>query len=286
MSPRPTNSIGNRSRSPKMPGSTSTYFGDATLPSSTTSQSGPISRRQRAGALLERPTIARVRGIDVAVRKRPHAPCSVTNVSGPRRPAFGVMMWMPGSDDGIVGSGGAANRRGVRQLAAEVQPADEAEHVAERRALLASAAARPGRNCAFGDSTCWRARAAAVAGDSRKMRLQLASATLRQNPQRSSTAPTVNPAPTDASSTRSPFFRRPLQTASFSASGIVAAVVLPNRSMLMMTLFVVDAELFGRRLDDAAVGLMRHEQIEVVRPSGRSARARGGRSPRSSARQT
>src|SRR5262249_41746554 len=57
-----------------------------------------------------------------------------------------------------------------------------------------------------------------------------------QNPHRSSTDPTVNPAPTDASRTRFPFFSRPLQTASFNASGIVAAVVLPNRSMLMMTL--------------------------------------------------
>ena len=45
--------------------------------------------------------------------------------------------------------------------------------------------------------------------------------------QRSSTEPTVNPAPTDASSTRSPFLRRPCWIASSSASGIVAAVVLP-----------------------------------------------------------
>jgi hypothetical protein len=57
-----------------------------------------------------------------------------------------------------------------------------------------------------------------------------------QKPQRNSTAPTVNPAPTDASSTSWPFFRRPEQIASFSASGMVAAVVLPNRSMLMITL--------------------------------------------------
>jgi len=44
MSPRPTKSIGKRRRSPKMSSSTVTYFGDATLPSSTTSHSGPISR--------------------------------------------------------------------------------------------------------------------------------------------------------------------------------------------------------------------------------------------------
>src|SRR5262249_28305920 len=50
MSPRPTNSIGNRSRSPKTPMRMSTYFGDATLPSSTTSQPAPISA-PRARAL-------------------------------------------------------------------------------------------------------------------------------------------------------------------------------------------------------------------------------------------
>jgi hypothetical protein len=43
MSPRPTKSIGKRSRVPKMLVSTSTYFGEATLPSRTMSQSAPIS---------------------------------------------------------------------------------------------------------------------------------------------------------------------------------------------------------------------------------------------------
>src|SRR5262245_3931495 len=63
----------------------------------------------------------------------------------------------------------------------------------------------------------------------------LSTFNLYQNPHLNSTAPTVNPAPTDASSTRSPFFNRPEQTASFNASGIVAAVVLPKRSMLITT---------------------------------------------------
>src|SRR5689334_21912589 len=42
-----------------------------------------------------------------------------------------------------------------------------------------------------------------------------------QRLQRSSTAPTVNPAPTEHSSTRSPFFTRPSARASASARGIV-----------------------------------------------------------------
>ena len=44
-------------------------------------------------------------------------------------------------------------------------------------------------------------------------------------PHRMSTVPTVNPAPTDASSSRSPSFSRFCSTASFSASGIVPAQV-------------------------------------------------------------
>ena len=49
----------------------------------------------------------------------------------------------------------------------------------------------------------------------------------RQQAHRSSTAPTVKPAPTELSSTRMPFVRRPSALASARASGMVAAVVLP-----------------------------------------------------------
>ena len=86
-----------------------------------------------------------------------------------------------------------------------------------------------------------------------------------QKPHRTSTAPTVKPAPTDASSTRSPFLSRPDDTASFSASGIVAAVVLPNRSMLMMTLSGGTSSFSVGGLDDPAVRLVRDEQVEVGR---------------------
>src|SRR5262249_3333075 len=56
-----------------------------------------------------------------------------------------------------------------------------------------------------------------------------------QNHQRNTPAPTVQPARTEANTTRFPFFSLPAHIASLSASGSVAAVVLPNRSMLMMT---------------------------------------------------
>src|SRR5690606_5142082 len=57
----------------------------------------------------------------------------------------------------------------------------------------------------------------------------------RQMLQRTRSEPTVKPAPTEVHSTRLPFFNRPSATASSSASGIVAAVVLPYRPMLITT---------------------------------------------------
>jgi len=44
---------------------------------------------------------------------------------------------------------------------------------------------------------------------------------------RSRVAPTVNPAPTEASRTRSPFFKRPSSRAVCMARGMVPAVVFP-----------------------------------------------------------
>ena len=71
------------------------------------------------------------------------------------------------------------------------------------------------------------------------------------------------PAPTEASRTRLPFFRRPSATASASARGIVPAVVLPYFSILMTTFSSRQAKPLGGRHDDAAIGLMRHEQIDI-----------------------
>src|SRR6476660_2363804 len=57
----------------------------------------------------------------------------------------------------------------------------------------------------------------------------------RFSPHRISTAPTVKPAPTEASRSKSPSFKRLCSTASLSANGIVPPVVLPKRSILMTT---------------------------------------------------
>ena len=59
----------------------------------------------------------------------------------------------------------------------------------------------------------------------------------------------MKPAPTDAISTRLPFFSLPSSTAVFMAKGMVPAVVLPKRSMLTIT-------LSGRRPRRSAVALM------------------------------
>ena len=84
-----------------------------------------------------------------------------------------------------------------------------------------------------------------------------------QRLQRSSTDPTVKPAPTEPSSTRSFFFSRPSARASASARGIVAAVVLPYVSRLMTTCRRAQPEPIGGGLDDPAVGLVRDVQVDV-----------------------
>ncbi len=110
MSPRPTNAIGKCSRAPKIAVRIWTYFGDATLPSSTTSQSGPISASStRALASSGRRYFALSASMSPPANART-AVC-VTSVSGLRSPAFGVMTWTPAPTTGLPGSGGCANRR-------------------------------------------------------------------------------------------------------------------------------------------------------------------------------
>ncbi len=114
MSPRPTKSDGNTRRSPKTPVSTSTYFADAMLPSSTTSQSGPISAasapalaisgRRYLGSAAEMSTLANAWSASI-----------VTAVSALRRPAFGVMTSAPLPASGA--SDPAAARSGARRRA-------------------------------------------------------------------------------------------------------------------------------------------------------------------------
>ena len=81
---------------------------------------------------------------------------------------------------------------------------------------------------------------------------------------RTSAAPQVKPPPIASSSTRSPRLMRPSVTATQSASGIEAADVLPWRSTRHHDLLRRDAELVRRGVDDALVGLVRHEPVDVV----------------------
>ena len=75
----------------------------------------------------------------------------------------------------------------------------------------------------------------------------------------------MNPAPTDASSTRSPFFSRPCGMASLKRQrngrrrGVAVALDVDD------DLLRRQAEPLGRRHDDSAVGLVGHEEIDVVR---------------------
>src|SRR6266850_2853986 len=115
MSPRPTKSGGNISRSPKIGSSRSTYFPDATLPRSTTSQSGPIASRS---ALADCSS-----GLRYVWLRRSMSPVAnarndstVTIVSTDRRPAFDVMASTPPAVTGSVASGGRANRRAYASL--------------------------------------------------------------------------------------------------------------------------------------------------------------------------
>ena len=132
MSPRPTKSIGNRSRSPNSPSSTSTYFGEATLPSSTTSQ----SVRSRAAACAR---CARAAAGSARSRRR----CRPTRTRATRVRDIGIRTPQPGvrrnhvhaaADDSVARLGRRCETLRVGHFAAEIQSADEREDVAERRA--------------------------------------------------------------------------------------------------------------------------------------------------------
>ena len=123
-------------------------------------------------------------------------------------------------------------------------------------------------------------------GRPRSRRAPIQGASRVQKAQRSKTAPIVKPAPTDVSSTRSPFFRRPSVIASSKARGIVAAVVLPNRSMLSTILSTVETQALSRVQDDSTIRLVRHEQIDVPHVHPILGQDPYGRSPPSSARRT
>ena len=125
ISPRPTKAGGNSSRSPKIGSSTSTYFPEAMLPSSTTSQSGPMLVKSGARTLLERATVARIREIDRLSGKRlnrlaRHGDVSCTQAGIRRNDQHSAR------DESIGRIGRPAESPRVRQLPSEVEAADEA----------------------------------------------------------------------------------------------------------------------------------------------------------------
>ena len=124
MSPRPTKSDGNTRRSPKIPCSTSTYFGDAMLPRRTTSHSAPVPATS--------PAIARAlcssgpRYWDYRRRRQPARTRGARRGSRgyrqERRPAPGVMTKTPGPEMDDSRSGGLANARAYASLPRAYSP--------------------------------------------------------------------------------------------------------------------------------------------------------------------
>ena len=88
----------------------STYFGDAMLPSRTTSQSGSISR---ASVRALRSSGTRYVALSWCTSPPANARMTsiVTCVSGLRRPAVGVMIWIPAPTTALSASDTLANRR-------------------------------------------------------------------------------------------------------------------------------------------------------------------------------
>src|SRR5262245_59489292 len=240
---------------------------------------GPDLRQQRACAHLQRPAIAGIRRVDVAAGKGADRRVGDARVGGAES---GIRCddVHAVADDGIARFRRAREPPRIRELAAEVETADEGEEFAERRAVRRAQRRRQRERRLRRErllrtpaiTVGWREQKYAMAGVHRSHkglqrsqrvinRLTLRRLDVRQpqtptatdsvcplytfvpvvrsatqKPQRSSTEPTVKPAPTDARSTRFPFLSRPLHTASFSARGMVAAVVFPKFSMLIITL--------------------------------------------------
>ena len=138
MSPRPTNSAGKTSRSPKTSVRGSTYFPLATLPRSTTCQPAAPSRAAGKGARVphERPPVPRVSGIDIdptvaAQKRRAHLDL------GRPQPLAGCDHQCP-----VHTRWRAREGPRVGELAPEVEAAHEAEHLPQGGPLPALQAAR------------------------------------------------------------------------------------------------------------------------------------------------
>ena len=132
MSPRPTKSPGKSSDRPKASSSKSTYFGVAMLPSSTISaRSG--SGRASPRALLERLRVALLGGVDRHARKGAQVAGRDHGLRRRETPIRGD------HEHARASSEGSQSAACQGELAPEVERGDEAEDLAERRAVAAHA---------------------------------------------------------------------------------------------------------------------------------------------------
>ena len=105
------------------------------------------------------------------------------------------------------------------------------------------------------------------------------SGRLMRTPHSRTPAPQVKPAPTAASSTRLAGAQAAvLAQQAAASSGIDAADVLPiSRDVVGDALGGLELELLADGAEDAAVGLVVDEEVDVVEPRGRRARRPRGR---------
>src|SRR5262245_12201516 len=168
MSPRPTKWTGNSKRSPKIGSNRSTYLPDATLPRSTTSQSGPTASRTAHADRSSGPRYdAFLRSMSPSANPRNDS--IVTGVSAARSPVLVVMTRTPPAATGSVGSGGRANRRAYASFPRKYRPLTKLNtSPSGAPAVLCSCRARS--KLAFGDSIICARMPPQLAGDRRNTR--------------------------------------------------------------------------------------------------------------------
>lgn len=164
ISPRPTNSAGNISRSPKIPSRGSTYFGVATLPSRTTSQSPMCSQSSRAS----RSRGTRYRGspastLPAAISRNSSR---VNALSGDTKPPAAVITTTPG-----IPGGGLAWVRAYVNLPRKYSPLMKLKISPSGTPSLRSRNANGERP--FSPRINLARRPEAFAGESRKIRRRL-----------------------------------------------------------------------------------------------------------------
>jgi hypothetical protein len=130
MSPRPTNSAGKRSRSPKTDSSTSTYFALAMLPNRTGSPLRPRAC-ERLGIPLERrpERIRRVVNIDCGEGGQ-------VGKGDTRRRREEPAIGRDDEDTRAQLCRGPGERLGIGELAGKIEAREKAEDLADRRALV------------------------------------------------------------------------------------------------------------------------------------------------------